>query len=75
MKTSYWKIGYITLGYDLPNKVKEALHLKKCHLYFSCQNPFIFTGYDGLDPESADKSTDTYYFMTRSFELGVNLTF
>lgn len=75
MKTSYWKFGYITLGYDLPKAAMDALHLKKCHLYLSCQNPFIFTDYDGLDPEAADKATDKYYFMTRSFELGINLTF
>lgn len=74
-KTSYWKIGYITLAYDLPKKMMESLHLKKCHVYLSCQNPFIFTDYKGLDPESADKSTDVYYFMTRSFQLGLNLSF
>lgn len=74
-KTSYWKIGYITLGYDLPKKLQDSLHLKKCHLYLSCQNPFVFTDYEGLDPESADKATDVYFFMTRSLELGVNLSF
>ncbi len=74
-KTSFWKVGYITLGYDVPKSFLSKLHMKKCHLYFSCQNPFVFTSYEGWDPEAADKGTDTSYFMTRSFVLGLNLSF
>lgn len=74
-ETSFWKVGYITLGYDLPKKVRDRLRLNKCHIYLSCQNPFVFTDYKGWDPEAADKATDTSYFMTRSFVLGLNLSF
>lgn len=74
-KTSFWKVGYITLGYDLPKKAMGNLGLKKCHLYLSCQNPFVFTKYKGWDPEAADKGTDTSYFMTRSYVLGLNISF
>ncbi len=74
-ETSFWKIGYITLGYDLPRKALEKLKVNKFHIYLSCQNPFVFTDYDGWDPEAADVTTDYGYFMTRSFELGVNLSF
>lgn len=74
-KTDYWKIGHITLGYDVPKQAMEKLKLSKCHFYLSCQNPFMFTDYKGLNPEDAAKGSDQYYFLTRSFELGVNLSF
>jgi len=74
-KTSFVKVGYITLGYDLPKTLISKWGLNKCHLYFSCQNPFVFTKYKGWDPEAPSKGTDTSYFMTKSFDLGVNLNF
>jgi TonB-linked SusC/RagA family outer membrane protein len=74
-KTSFVKIGYITLGYDAPANFIKKIGLSKLHVYASCQNPFVFTDYKGLDPEAASNGTDTMYFMTRSFEIGLNLTF
>lgn len=74
-KTSFTKVGHITLGYDLPKGALSKLNLSKCHLYVSCQNPFVFTDYKGMDPEAASNGTDSAYFMTRSLELGLNLTF
>ena len=74
-KTSFVKVGYITLGYDAPKGFIQKLGVNKLHAYISCQNPFVFTDYKGLDPEAASNGTDTMYFMTRSMEFGLNLTF
>ncbi len=74
-KTSFVKVGYITLGYDAPRSFIQKLGLSKLHAYVSCQNPFVFTDYKGLDPEAASNGTDSMYFMTRSWEIGLNLTF
>ncbi|MCD8044036.1 MAG: TonB-dependent receptor [Tannerellaceae bacterium] len=75
MKTSFTKIGYITLGYNMPKKVLQNTAISKFRVYASCQNPFVFTNYEGWDPETASMSTETGYMMTRSFVLGLNLTF
>ncbi len=74
-KTSFVKVGYITLGYNAPKNFISKIGLSKLHAYVSCQNPFVFTDYKGLDPEAASNGTDTMYFMTKSWELGLNLTF
>lgn len=74
-KTSFWKVGYITLGYNVPAKFLSKFGISKLHTYVSCQNPFVITDYDGLDPEAASNGTDTMYFMTKSWEIGLNLTF
>lgn len=74
-KTSFTKIGYITLGYHMPKSVTSRLGLSKMRIYGSCQNPFIFTRYKGWDPEAASLSTETGQVLTRSFLFGLNLTF
>ena len=46
----YFKIRNITFGYDIKKAVKR-LPLASLRLYFSGQNLFTFTKYDGMDPE------------------------
>lgn len=46
----YFKIRNITFGYDIKKAVKR-LPLASLRLYFSDQNLFTFTKYDGMDPE------------------------
>lgn len=75
-KTSYVRVGYINVGYNLPKRVIQSLGLSKFRLFASCQNPFIFTDYAGWDPEMASKDTQgPAYPMTRKFMLGLNLAF
>jgi hypothetical protein len=75
MDTSFVKVGYINLGYNVPAALLSKLGLGKLRIYGSCQNPFVFTDYDGWDPETASENTYTQYAITRSFMVGVNLTF
>lgn len=75
MKTSYTKVGYITVGYTLPKPALEKIGLTKLRIYASCNNPFIFTNYEGWDPETASENSYTQYPMVRSFLLGLNMTF
>ncbi|WP_448701985.1 TonB-dependent receptor [Mucilaginibacter sp. AW1-3] len=75
-KTSYVRVGYINLGYNLPKRLVNNLSLSKLRVFASCQNPFIFTDYVGWDPELAGRDTQTYgYPMTRKFMFGLNLAF
>lgn len=75
MKTSFTKVGYINLGYNIPSKVLNKTGISKLRVYASCQNPFVFTDYDGWDPETASENTYTQYAMIRTFMFGLNLTF
>lgn len=74
-KTSFTKIGYINLGYSVPQKALKKIKMSKLRIYASVQNPFVWTKYLGWDPETASENTYTQYPMTRSFVIGLNATF
>lgn len=74
-KTSFTKIGYINLGYSIPQNSLKKIGLSKLRVYASVQNPFVWTKYLGWDPETASENTYTQYPMTRSFVIGLNATF
>lgn len=67
---SYWKVKNISLGYTFPKSMlKKTKIIKSLRLYFNVTNPFVFTDYDGFDPEwcgsglsDGGPSTVTYQF-------------
>lgn len=80
-KGDYVKIKNITLGYTLPKRAIQKLHISNLRVYVSLQNPFLISSYSGLDPEVALKSPLTpgidygYYPNGRNYLLGLNLAF
>ncbi len=74
----YWKIDNITLGYTINNLGK---YVSKARVYASTLNTFVITGYKGIDPEvysgglTPGNDGRDKYPTTRTFTLGVNLTF
>jgi TonB-linked SusC/RagA family outer membrane protein len=72
---SFVKIGYITLGYTLKSQWIEKLKLKSARFYLTGQNPFIFTKYEGWDPESAARNSWGAAHMTRTWMGGLNVKF
>ncbi len=74
-KTSFVKVGYINLGYNFPVSWTKRFGIDKLRIYGSVQNPFVFTDYEGWDPEAAGENSYTQYPMTRTFLMGLNLTF
>ena len=48
-KGTYLSVKNITIGYTLP--LPSNQYLKSARVYFSTQNPFIFTKYPGMNPE------------------------
>ncbi|WP_120272924.1 SusC/RagA family TonB-linked outer membrane protein [Mangrovibacterium diazotrophicum] len=74
----YWKIDNITLGYTMTNLGK---YIQKARIYASTLNTFVITGYKGIDPEvysgglTPGNDGRDKYPTTRTFTLGVNLTF
>ncbi len=86
-KASYLRLDNATLGYTF-GKIKGIQSLR---VYVTGRNLFVITKYDGLDPEirnaydpvtgsnqsyiDATYGGDAYYPRTRSFVLGLNLSF
>lgn len=75
----YWKIDNITLGYTLALKKNKTF--QSARLYASGLNLVTITGYKGIDPEvnrsglAPGNDDRDKYPTTRTFTLGVNLTF
>ncbi|MFY0685947.1 MAG: SusC/RagA family TonB-linked outer membrane protein [Cyclobacteriaceae bacterium] len=85
---SFFKLDNATLGYRLPIGENEA-GFRQLRVYASIQNPFVITGYTGIDPEVryTDLEDNTNgalapgierrntYFTTSTISFGVNLGF
>ncbi|MCW0481315.1 TonB-dependent receptor [Gaoshiqia sediminis] len=75
---SFVRVQNITLGYNFSRKLLSRLGLAEMRLYFNALNPFVFTKYDGFDPEwaGADMSgvdaTNTSYTI---YQIGTNIKF
>lgn len=63
----------ITLGYNIPVKTNKHI-LSNLRVYVDVNNPFMFTNYGGLDPET-DSSAKWAYPNVRTYSLGVDITF
>lgn len=79
---SYLKLKNISLGYTLPKKALDKMHISNARVFFSAENIFTITSYSGTDPEvSTRNSVLTPGFdwsaYPRSFNasLGLNVTF
>ena len=77
---SYMKMKFVKLAYDMPEKWLKHIGASAMSVYAQMENVFTITGYSGLDPELP---LGTYgarydagpYPRSRTFTLGVNLTF
>ncbi|WP_205745011.1 SusC/RagA family TonB-linked outer membrane protein [Echinicola pacifica] len=72
---SFVKVGYITLGYQFDQPILEALKIKSLRVYFTAQNPFTFTSYEGWDPENASRNSWGSAYSSRIFMGGLNVKF
>lgn len=71
---SYVRVRNITLGYSIP--MKKVFSNLRC--YLDVNNPFIFTNYKGIDPETDFMGTfyvSAAYPSTQSVSFGVDITF
>jgi len=70
-KASYLRLKNLTLGYD----ITSLFNTKKLNarIYFTGQNLFTITGYNGFDPEvERDRAS---YPQQRTFSLGLDIKF
>ena len=73
---SYLKVKNITLGYTLPKNLTKKVGIQKARVYFTADNPFIFTKCKYLknyDPEKGGDDDDTP--LSKQFVFGVNVSF
>jgi outer membrane receptor protein involved in Fe transport len=74
---TYIKISDISLGYDLTQYFKTD-HIERFRVYFSAQNPYVFTKYSGFTPELPGNQNEAgielnIYPVPASYVLGINL--
>ncbi|WP_455626657.1 SusC/RagA family TonB-linked outer membrane protein [Parabacteroides johnsonii] len=72
---SFWRVGHITLGYDFTSLMTKSVGISNLRAYLQVNNPFVFTKYDGWDPEWADKGCGDTPLNGVTYTLGVNLSF
>ena len=72
---SFVKVKNISLGYTLPSELVGKWNLKKLRVYTNVLNPFVFSEYDGYDPEWASASLGIGRVSSITYMLGFNLTF
>lgn len=69
---SFVRVQNITLGYNMDGKILKS-YFKKIRVYLNVTNPFLFTGYTGIDPEYS--STVSKYPSQKTYTVGLNLEF
>lgn len=73
--SSYVRLKNIQLGYSLPKKIVNKLHLSNLRVYFNAENLFTITNmHDGLDPETPD-GTGNIYPSSKVMAFGLSLSF
>lgn len=71
---NFIRLKNLVIGYSLPQRVVEKMHLDKFRVFVSGENLLTFTDlkYDGFDPESMTTDARPVY---RAFNIGVNVNF
>ena len=72
---AYFRLKDLQLGYSLPRHIIGKAGFENCRFYFQCSNLFTITKYTGFDPEVNGGVDYGNYPQSRSFILGVNITY
>ncbi|WP_417558666.1 SusC/RagA family TonB-linked outer membrane protein [Mesoflavibacter zeaxanthinifaciens] len=72
---SFVKIKNIALGYTFGNELTEKLKMKSLRVYANVLNPFVFTDYEGYDPEWAAAGFNVARVSSITYQLGLSLKF
>lgn len=72
---SYLRLKSLEFGYTIPEMLLSKLGIKKARLYFNGYNLLTFTGIKYLDPEHPSDTYGCLYPLTKTYNIGVNLTF
>ncbi len=68
---SFVRIQDVTFAYSFHQRVLESLGLRSSEIYISSRNPYVWTNWQGWDPESGLSDTP----VMRNFIFGVKVSF
>lgn len=71
----FTRVGNITLGYNLPGSLLQKLGISNFRVYATATNPFLFTKYEGFDPEWPTQNTYGTAISSATYLFGVNVSF
>ncbi len=71
-EASFFRMDDITLSYTFENLIKNSLNIR---LSATCNNAFVITNYEGLDPEVYGGIDNNLYPRSRVWVFGINLQF
>ena len=72
---SFLKVKNISLGYTFPKNWINKFGCQNLRLYCTVTNPFVFTKYQGFDPEWASTSLKNDGPSTVTWQFGANIKF
>ena len=79
---SFLRVSNVSLGYSLPRRWLRMLQVDRAEITVTAINPFTFTEYSGLDPESSSFDSPlaagidrTPYPLAETYSLQLSLTF
>lgn len=72
---SFLKVTNISLGYTLPQGLISKANIQNLRVYVNVLNPFVFTSYDGWDPEWAEASLNIGRVSSMVTQFGLSLKF
>lgn len=72
---SYVKIKNISLGYTLDSELLKRLKISNLRIYVNVLDPFVFTDFDGYDPEWAGAAFGVNRPASVTTQLGLSVKF
>jgi len=72
---SFVKVKNIALGYTFGENMNQNLGINKLRIYGNILNPFVFTDYEGYDPEWASAGLGIGRVSSITYQLGFSLKF
>lgn len=80
---SFFRVKNVTLSYNAPQRITEAIKVKNLRVFVSGDNLLTFTKFSGMDPEvSLERSSYSLaglytfsYPISRQFLVGLDITF
>lgn len=70
---SFVKVKNISLGYTFSKELTDRLKIKSLRIYGNVLNPFVFTDYEGYDPEWATAAFNVGRVSSVTYQFGLSL--
>ncbi len=72
---SYTKVKNIAIGYSFDDELLDKMKINNLRIYANVLDPFVFTKYEGYDPEWAGANWNIARVGSVTYQLGLSLKF